>query len=228
MRQGSFVQVGARIAKTGWTSRAAKAVLLASSLAASAFAVGGAAGAQTLAALPSISMPLQRSGGAKPVPAWTKFCDRNAAECAVDPSEAGTVALTSDIWQLIVSVNRRVNTRIKPVTDDAHWGVIDRWDLPQDGLGDCEDYQLLKRKILVERGLPRRALRMTVVIDEQNEGHAVLMVRTDRGDFILDNKTSTVLPWEQTGYLFVKREGQDSLAWVSLNGVKSPTTTANR
>jgi predicted transglutaminase-like cysteine proteinase len=67
-----------------------------------------------------------------------------------------------------------------------------------------------------------------VVIDEQNEGHAVLMVRTDRGDFILDNKTSTVLPWAQTGYVFVKREGQDSLAWVSLNGVKSPTTTANR
>jgi predicted transglutaminase-like cysteine proteinase len=82
--------------------------------------------------------------------------------------------------------------------------------------------------MLVERGLPRRALRMTVVIDELGEGHAVLMVRTDRGDFILDNKTSRVLPWQQTGYTYVKREGQDGLAWVSLNGVTSPTVTANR
>jgi predicted transglutaminase-like cysteine proteinase len=54
---------------------------------------------------------------------------------------------------------------------------------------------LLKRKLLAERGLPRRAMRMTVVLDENRAGHAVLMVRTDRGDFILDNQRATVLPW---------------------------------
>jgi predicted transglutaminase-like cysteine proteinase len=109
-----------------------------------------------------------------------------------------------------------------------HWGVVDRWDFPEDGYGDCEDYQLLKRKLLAERGLSRRAMRMTVVIDEQGEGHAVLMIRTSRGDYILDNKTSAVLPWRDTGYTYVKREGQDSTAWVSLGGVSSPTATANR
>ena len=41
----------------------------------------------------------------------------------------------------------------------------DRWDLPTTGYGDCEDMQLLKRKLLAERGLPRRAMRMTVVIN---------------------------------------------------------------
>ena len=82
--------------------------------------------------------------------------------------------------------------------------------------------------MLVEAGLPRRAMRMTVVIDERGEGHAVLMVRTDRGDFILDNKTSAVLPWNQTGYVFVKREGQDGMTWASLGGLASPVTTANR
>jgi predicted transglutaminase-like cysteine proteinase len=66
------------------------------------------------------------------------------------------------------------------------------------------------------------------VIDELNEGHAVLMIRSDRGDYILDNKTSTVLPWDQTGYVYVKRESQDNQAWVSLGGRTSPTTTANR
>ena len=83
--------------------------------------------------------------------------------------------------------------------------------------------------MLAERGLPRRAMRMTVVIDELGEGHAVLMLRTDRGDFILDNKTSAVLPWDQTGYVFIKRESQESASWVSLGGrTASPTTTANR
>ena len=57
---------------------------------------------------------------------------------------------------------------------------------------------------------------MTVVIDELGEGHAVLTVCTDRGDYILDNKTSAILPADQTGYVFVKRESQDVVVWVSL------------
>ncbi len=158
-----------------------------------------------------------------------KFCERQPDECEVDTTEPTSITLTSRLWQTIVSVNRRVNTTLTPMTDQAHWGTPDSWDLPTDGAGDCEDYQLLKRKLLAEAGLPRRAMRMTVVIDEKREGHAVLMVRTDRGDFILDNKTSAVLPWDQTGYVFVKRESQDSVSWVSLGGRNaSPTTTANR
>jgi predicted transglutaminase-like cysteine proteinase len=149
-------------------------------------------------------------------------------ECAVDSAEPAVITLTQDTWNTIVSVNRNVNRRIKPVTDKVHWGLVDRWEFPDDGMGDCEDFQLLKRKLLVERGLPRRALRMTVVIDEIGEGHAVLMVRTDRGDFILDNKIQAVVPWNQTGYVFVKREGQNGAAWVALGNLASPTTTANR
>jgi predicted transglutaminase-like cysteine proteinase len=121
-----------------------------------------------------------------------------------------------------------VNTTIRPITDKDHWGIVDRWEFPDDGMGDCEDYQILKRKMLVDRGLPRRAMRMTVVIDELGEGHAVLTVRTDRGNFILDNKTMAILPEDQTGYVFVKRESQDAVGWVSLGGRSSPATTANR
>jgi predicted transglutaminase-like cysteine proteinase len=184
--------------------------------------------AQTLAALPPVGNAVQHAGSARPVNAWNKFCERFPKECAVDTREEATITLTPQVWQLIVAVNRKVNREIRPMTDKDHWGVVDSWDFPTDGIGDCEDYQLLKRRLLVERGLPRRALRMTVVIDELNEGHAVLMVRTDRGDFILDNKTNAVLPWQQTGYVYVKREGHDGLAWVSLGGVTTqPVTTAN-
>ena len=67
----------------------------------------------------------------------------------------------------------------------------------------------------------------TVVIDEEGSGHAVMMVRTDRGDLILDNRRTSILPWTQTGYVYVKAEGQDGLAWMSLGGATSPVATAN-
>jgi len=121
-----------------------------------------------------------------------------------------------------------VNAMIKPMTDQEHWGVEDRWDYPDDGYGDCEDIQLLKRKLLMEAGLPRRALRMTVVLDQARAGHAVLMVRTDRGDFILDNQRSSVLPWSATGYEYIKREGAEGRAWVTLSPHSAPVVTANR
>jgi predicted transglutaminase-like cysteine proteinase len=189
---------------------------------------GAAAQAQTLASLPTGTQLSERSGTAKPIPAWVKFCEQFASECALDPTEPTEIQLTQQNWNTIVSVNRRVNTQIKPITDKEHWGLVDRWEFPDDGMGDCEDYQLLKRRMLAEHGIPRRAMRMTVVIDELGEGHAVLMIRTDRGDYILDNKTSAILPWEQTGYVFVKRESQNGSAWVALGGRSSPTTTANR
>ena len=110
------------------------------------------------------------------------------------------VTLTKATWNAILEVNRRVNAAIAPLSDHDHWGALDRWDLPSDGYGDCEDFQLLKRRLLADQGLPRRAMRMTVVINRQGEGHAVLMVRTDPGDLILDNQRSAVLPWDQTGY----------------------------
>lgn len=191
--------------------------------------IGGASTQpHAVAAIPDPASAVETGPAANPVAAWTAFCQRMPAECAVDIREPAVVPLTTALWRTLASVNRRVNGRIKPITDQAHWGIVDRWDFPDDGFGDCEDYQLLKRRMLIERGLPRRALRMTVVIDEIGEGHAVLMVRTDRGDFILDNKTDTILSWRSTGYAYIKREGQDGRAWVSLNGGGSPVATANR
>jgi predicted transglutaminase-like cysteine proteinase len=227
MRQPLFGRIRARVRVSSRGVGVAAAFTIGCAILATVLG-GTPVSAQTLASLPSPSQSLAPAGSARPVAAWTNFCERYPAECAVDTSEPALLTLTPEAWRTIVSTNRSVNKRIKPMTDLKHWGVVDRWDFPDDGYGDCEDYQLLKRKLLVEQGLPRRAMRMTVVIDDQGEGHAVLMVRTDRGEFVLDNKRMSVLPWQQTGYVFVKREGHDSMAWVSLNGVTSPTVTANR
>jgi predicted transglutaminase-like cysteine proteinase len=182
--------------------------------------------AQTVAALPSPTRTLVVTGKADPIRAWHGLCRETPGECGVDRSEHAVIALTPEVWQLLVRVNRDINDRIKAVVDRDHWGVEDRWNLPDDGSGDCEDIQLLKRKVLIEHGLPRRAMRMTVVIDEEGGGHAVMLVRTDRGDFILDNRRMGILPWTQTGYIYIKAEGQDGMEWISFGGATSPIVTA--
>src|SRR5258708_23871036 len=118
---------------------------------------------------------------------WAQFCHRYVGECDGQPLPAQDIQLTGATQQQIERINRQVNKLIEPVTDLDHWGVEDQWDYPMDGKGDCEDYALLKRRLLIEAGLPRQALLMTVVRDQQDEGHAVLTVTTDHGDYVLDN-----------------------------------------
>ena len=158
---------------------------------------------------------LVATGSAPALAAWLLFCEQHPSECAIDPAEPEVIRLDQTALQLIQAVNRYVN---RSIIRDRHGalGKIDQWDLPSDGAGDCEDYQLLKRKLLVEAGLPRRAMRMTVVIDDIGEGHAVLTILTDAGDFILDNKVDAVLPWHQVKYEFVKRESTRAVEWLFL------------
>ena len=158
------------------------------------------------------------TGGSTSVPyGWADFCRRYAGECDSGPLSLLDVNLTTKTMKEIGRVGRWVNAHVKPVSDMEHWGVIDRWDYPSDGKGDCEDFALLKRKILIDEGYPRQALLMTVVKDEHNEGHAVLTVKTSDGEFVLDNMTDDVKPWDQTGYRFVKRQSQsDQNAWVQI------------
>jgi predicted transglutaminase-like cysteine proteinase len=170
---------------------------------------------------------LPPGGAAKPTKAWAAFCDANPAECAVDVSEPAVIRYTSAFWTDLVTVNTTVNETVIAATDLDHWGVSDRWDYPSDGVGDCEDIQLEKRRRLVALGYPERAMRMAVVLNPEGEGHAVLLVRTDRGDFVLDNRIGAVLPWWQARYTWVKREGEHGLDWVALGNLR-PARCADR
>ena len=89
------------------------------------------------------------SGQAGPTPALLAFCKQLPEECALNPSEPAAITLDSEIWKLISEVNERVNATILPVTDQDHWGVADRWDYPDDGMGDCEDIQLLNDQLFI-------------------------------------------------------------------------------
>ena len=200
------------------------------SLAMALMLVGARSEAQMVTAPRSPSKSVAtKNYGVTPVPGWIRFCRQWPEECAVNSSEPATITLTPQAWEMLTRVNRQVNATIRSMTDMEHWGVEDHWGFAEDGYGDCEDYQLVKRERLVAAGFPRRALRMTAVLDEDGAPHAVMMVRTDRGDFILDNKRNTVLPWRQTGYIYLQREGGTGSTWVSLGGAfASPVATAGR
>ena len=192
-----------------------------------ALVLGPRAGAAEIHQLDAAWIPVA-DGSAQPTAAWSEFCERNPGECAINPAEPATIKLGEWVWNAIVAINKQVNNAVRPQEDIHHWGVIDRWDYPNDGYGDCEDYQILKRRLLVEAGLPRRALRMVVVLDELGQGHAVMAVRTNQGDFILDNKRDAVLAWHQTGYVYIKSEGNQNLAWVALGNQVVTTSAISR
>ena len=198
--------------------------ILSTALAAALIFILGAAAAEA-----ATDRPIYVSVGATaraPI-GWVEFCTENPKECAASASQPRDVVLTPKAWRDLVRVNKWANDTIKPVTDMEHWGVVERWSYPEDGKGDCEDYVLLKRRILVEAGWPREALLITVVRDKKGEGHAVLTVRTDRGEFILDNQEEEVLLWFETGYRFVKRQSQGNPnVWVALGDPRPAISTA--
>jgi predicted transglutaminase-like cysteine proteinase len=160
---------------------------------------------------------------------WLQFCSEaaNRRDCEGPQLRPQTADLDERRWAQLLSVNDRVNREVEPVTDIDHWGVPELWSYPTTGRGDCEDYVLEKRRRLIQLGWPRQALLITVVRDHKGDGHAVLTVRTDRGDFILDNQENRVLLWADTGYRFVKRQAeQHPTRWVSLGNVDTAIITA--
>lgn len=159
---------------------------------------------------------LQSFGETLPPIGYVNFCRERADECRPSRRFADRVQFTGGKFAELQEVNNSVNDAVAPVTDLDLYGEVEVWTYPVKE-GDCEDYVLLKRRILIERGWPESTLLITVVRDENNEGHAVLTVRTDRGDFVLDNKQHDVMAWADTPYTFVKQQSaRNPLVWTSL------------
>jgi len=164
----------------------------------------------------------------RPPIGWVDFCAEHPVECRVAPTPPRDVVLSNKAWTDLSRINKWVNDNVKPMTDLEHWGVVEKWSYPDDGYGDCEDYVLLKRRMLMESGWPREALLITVVREKNGNGHAVLTVKTDKGEFILDNQEERILLWSETSYRYVKRQSQsDPNRWVALGDPRPTTATAS-
>lgn len=145
-----------------------------------------------------------------------EFCKREAAECAITSRDTRPLKLTNENWQRIVKTNIDVNARIEAKTDMEIYGLEEYWAYPTT-VGDCEDYVLLKQRELIKAGISPSVLLITVLRKHDGEGHAVLTLRTDRGDFILDNLTDEILNWQDTDYTYLKRQAANhSGRWVSI------------
>ena len=146
------------------------------------------------------------------------FCRAFPGECRVSGGVVDRVALTPERLRELGDVNAQVNSSVREVPDAVHYGREDVWALPLDGQGDCEDFALMKRKLLIERGWPSSVLLITIVRTPSGEGHAVLTAATSAGDLVLDNRRGSIEPWSQTGYLFFMRQsGSDPRSWVNVD-----------
>ena len=169
--------------------------------------------AQAALALPA-NIPL--AGATNQPIGHYEFCKSYSDECGPNGSDDGPLKLTQENWKTILNVNYSANTDYAPLTDMEIYGVEEKWTYPELA-ADCEDYVLVKRKRLIEKGISPANLLITVVLQPNGEGHAVLTVRTDRGDFVLDNMRNKVLLWSETEYRYLKRQSSANAGkWVKL------------
>ncbi|MCB8819176.1 transglutaminase-like cysteine peptidase [Microvirga rosea] len=146
-----------------------------------------------------------------------------AVPAAAKPAVGVTV--TAERMAELQRVNTFVNSTIVEMSDMEQYGREDVWTLPTSGKGDCEDFALLKRKLLLERGWPSAALSIAVGVTAQGEAHAVLTVATAEGSLVLDNLTSTILPSSRTGHTFYAR--QSGRGWIAASGERTREPTVD-
>lgn len=152
-----------------------------------------------------------------------EFCKSYPDECGPLGPDRGPMELTRDNWAKMLEINTQVNQAIRPDTDMNINGVEELWSYPRT-VGDCEDYVLLKRLMLIKKGFSPADLLITVVLQQSGAGHAVLTVRTNYGDYILDNLRGDVRLWSDSGYTYVKRQSSVNAGlWTKLG----PGSTEN-
>jgi predicted transglutaminase-like cysteine proteinase len=148
-----------------------------------------------------------------------RFCLRYPSDCKSSPAENDHIDLDAETSELLKRVNHSVNLSIIPTVKDYGPNLGDGWTIAPD-TGDCNDYAVTKRHQLLESGLPSKALRLSVVKTASGIGHLVLVVVTTKGDFVMDNLTEVIRPWQSTDYHWLKiQSAADSKFWYE---VKAP------
>lgn len=133
------------------------------------------------------------------------FCAKHRNECA--GGGRGQVSMSNNLMAVLKQVNGHVNRAIRPARDN-----LDSWDLNPTS-GDCEDYVLSKRSALIRSGVSAGALRIAYTHTRRGEPHAVLVVRTSQGDYVLDNLTDSIKTLHSSGYNIRSMSSSDPTRW---------------
>jgi predicted transglutaminase-like cysteine proteinase len=153
----------------------------------------------------AISMPTAQAGKHAPL-GYQVMCLKNPEQCK--GGGKAKVEITNDLMATLKRVNGHVNRSIKPRNDSG----ADVWSASASS-GDCEDYVMAKRAALIRAGVPSSSLRIAYVKTRQGEGHAILVVKTNGKDLVLDNLTATIRPLSQTGYRIISMSGANPRQW---------------
>jgi predicted transglutaminase-like cysteine proteinase len=136
----------------------------------------------------------------------------------LDPEGApmAPVKLTAARAALLMKVNKGINRKVRYREDVGSdvWKIGGRE-------GDCEDIAIRKLAVLTQvYGVPRGALTLAACRLDRGRGHAVLLVHSDSGVYVMDNLTARVAPWHSLPYSWIAREepGAPFRLWRSLKG----------
>jgi predicted transglutaminase-like cysteine proteinase len=136
-----------------------------------------------------------------PLP-YIKFCLRKPWRCA--PSDQVSQIALDDVHRTeLERIHSDVNREIVPLIHPLNISNLP-WD-DEASAGHCDDYALAKRSRLLDRGYPSSALLLAVAIVRDGSHHLVLVVVTDRGDYVLDNLQSRIVRWDELPYRWVMR-----------------------
>lgn len=124
------------------------------------------------------------------MPGYVDFCRRNPTDCEFRTETP--VAVSFSEWQEKLEIAQSLNSVYKPATDMEIYGVDEYWTRPSKK-ADCEDYAIAKRDLLLSFNMPASAVFYVVGLDERRAGHAVLGIRTDRGDICLENRINAIV-----------------------------------
>ncbi|MES2006606.1 MAG: transglutaminase-like cysteine peptidase [Patescibacteria group bacterium] len=119
------------------------------------------------------------------------------------------INVTADVIATLKRVNNRVNRTIQPKYDTSG---TDTWS-PNATSGDCEEYVLAKQQALIKAGIPASSLRMAYVKTRDGKDHAILVVKTNGEDLVLDNLVTSILPLGSTGYRIISMSGANPKKW---------------
>lgn len=115
------------------------------------------------------------------------------------------------------ALNRRINREVRSISDQTQYRRPEHWALPTKRGGDCEDFALIKKKKLIQAGVNPQHLLVATVLDRNRNPHAVLVIRTPQGDYVLDNLHDRILQWQSTGYTFLRMQNPaNPVEWTAV------------
>ncbi len=126
---------------------------------------------------------------------------------------------------LLKAVNRQVN-KVPYQRDEVRWQRKDYWATFNEFVtssGDCEDFALAKYNILKLLGVPKDAMRISVVYDTRiGDYHAVLTVNMNGAQFVLDNQTNVIWKDKDVRY-YAPVYSVNEHGWWAHNGFGQTT-----